>query len=121
MVDCSGDGWSVVRFRPEINVKMRDAEETVEKVTGTFLQVFIPTTTWDPHKLWADGQEPRDGFSADDLARQEQGLWSEEHFYAWAPEIPELAVKRWREPAGCEHTDRAPHLMPFRPGDRVVF
>ena len=100
---------------------MRDEEETVEKLSGTFLQVFIPTTTWDPHKLWADGHEPSDGFSADDLARQEQGLWSQQDYYSWPPEIPATAVKRWREPCGTEHTDQAPHLVPYAKVERVVY
>ena len=30
-------------------------------------------------------------------------------------------MKRWREPAGHEHVDQAPHLMPFQAGDRVVY
>ena len=58
---------------------------------------------------------------AADVARQEQGIWSSDSKFAYPPDIPVYAVKRWREPAGYEHVDQAPHLMPFHAGDRVVY
>ena len=83
-------------------------------------QVVIPTTYWEPHREWQDGPEPHEGISAHDLARQEDGYWSEEDFFAYEPQIPAVPVKRWRGPQGTEHTDQAPHLMHFSGGDRVV-
>ena len=82
---------------------------------------MMPTTFWEPHPHWRDGLEPHEGISAHDLARQEDGYWSEEDFFAYEPQIPAVPVKRWRGPQGTEHTDQAPHLMPFEEGDRVMY
>ncbi len=54
VVDSSGDGWSIARVQPELNVSMANEDGTrrdsIEKVTGVFLQVVIPTTYWEPHR-----------------------------------------------------------------------
>ena len=95
--------------------------DTIEKPTGVFLQVMIPTTYWEPHRDWQHGLEPYEGISADDLVQQENGYWSKEAFFAYAPEILAAAVKRWREPQGTEHTDQAQHLVRYGEGGRVVY
>ena len=59
--------------------------------------------------------------SATDVERQERGVWSSDSWFAEEPKIPAKAVKRWQDPAGYEHIDQAPHLLPFNAGDRVVY
>ncbi len=119
-VDASGDGWSVNRFQPEIEVEIR-GEKTIETPSSCLCQAIGPTSIFDPHPLWADGMRPRKGLSATDVERQERGVWSSNSRFAKEPKIPAKAAKRWRDPAGYEHIDQAPHLMPFDAGDRVVY
>ena len=87
VADASGDGWSVARLLPEMKATITEedgsTEETTETPSSVFTRVMIPTTFWEPHPRWAEGREPSEGLSADDLAQQEQGFWSQQDYYSW--------------------------------------
>ena len=61
------------------------------------------------------------GRGATGVEAEKQGIWSADVDYACEPSVPASRVKHWREPVGYEHVESAPHLVPFKAGDKVVF